>query len=145
MLKDYFQYLMLPTHWSLVISYLYLCSGFPGGSDAKASLYNVGDLCSIPGLGRFPGKGNGNPLQYSCLENSMDRGAWQATVHGVAKDWRWLSDWACTHIDTQQSCVLSKVAGGFSEAFSCKPCRGHSAWPTVTISKGYFFATINEI
>ena len=52
---------------------------FPGGSDGKASAYNVGDLGSIPGLGRFPGEGNGNPLQYSCLENPMDGGAWYAT------------------------------------------------------------------
>ena len=58
---------------------------FPGGSDGKASVYNVGDLGSIPGLGRFPGEGNGNPLQYSTLGNAMDRGAWQATVHGVAE------------------------------------------------------------
>ena len=49
---------------------------FPGGSDGKASAYNVGDSVSIPGLGRSPGEGNGNPLQYSCLENPMDRGAW---------------------------------------------------------------------
>ena len=49
---------------------------FPGGSDGKASVYNVRDLGSIPGLGRFPGEGNGNPLQYSCLEDPMDRGAW---------------------------------------------------------------------
>ena len=49
---------------------------FPGGSDSKASVYNVRDLGLIPGLGRFPGEGNGNPLQYSCLENPMDRGAW---------------------------------------------------------------------
>ena len=56
-----------------------------GGSDSKASAYNVGDLGSIPGLGRSPGEGNGNPLQYSCLENPMDRGAWWTTVHGVAK------------------------------------------------------------
>ena len=49
---------------------------FPGGSDGKASVYNVGDLGSIPGLGRSPGEGNGNPLQYYCLENPMDRGAW---------------------------------------------------------------------
>ena len=48
---------------------------FPGGSDGKASVYNEGDLGSIPGSGRFPGEGNGNPLQYSCLENPMDRGA----------------------------------------------------------------------
>ena len=47
---------------------------------------NAGDLDSIPGLGRSPGEGNGNPLQYSCLENPMDRGAWWATVHGVAKN-----------------------------------------------------------
>ena len=56
---------------------------FPGGSDSKASAYNAGDPGSIPGSGRSPGEGNDYPLQYSCLENSMDRGAWQATVHGV--------------------------------------------------------------
>ena len=59
--------------------------GFPGGSAGKESACNVGDLGSIPGLGRSPGEGNGNPLQYSCLENPMDRGAWRATVHGVVK------------------------------------------------------------
>ena len=66
--------------------------GFPGGSHGKASPCNVGDPGSIPGLGRSPGEGNGYPLQYSCLENSMDRGAWQATVHGVTKSWTRLSD-----------------------------------------------------
>ena len=59
--------------------------GFPGGSDSEESACNVGDLGSIPGLGGSPGRGHGNPLQYSCLEIPMDRGAWQATVHGVAK------------------------------------------------------------
>ena len=54
--------------------------GFPGGSEDKASACNVGDLGLIPGLGRSPREGNGIPLQYSCLENTMDRGAWQATV-----------------------------------------------------------------
>ena len=58
---------------------------FPGGSEVKASARNAGDLGLIPGSGRSPGEGNGNPLQYSCLENPMDRGAWWATVHGVAK------------------------------------------------------------
>ena len=58
---------------------------FPGGSDGKASAYSVGDLGSISGLGRYPGEGNGNPLQYSCLENPMDGGAWEAAVHGVTK------------------------------------------------------------
>ena len=58
---------------------------FPGGSDSKVSAYNVGDLGLIPGLGRSPGEGNGNPLQYSCLENPMDGGVWWAIVNGVAK------------------------------------------------------------
>ena len=60
---------------------------FPSGSDGKVSAYNARDLGSIPGSGRSPREGNGTPLQYSCLENPMDRGAWQATVHGVAKNW----------------------------------------------------------
>ena len=58
---------------------------FPGGSEVKASACIAGDLGSIPGSGGSPGEGNGNPLQYSCLENPMDGGAWWATVHGVAK------------------------------------------------------------
>ena len=57
------------------------------GSDGKGSACNTGDLGLIPGSGRTPGEGNGNPLQYSCLENSMDRGAWWFTVHGVTKSW----------------------------------------------------------
>ena len=60
--------------------------------EVKASACNAGDLGSIPGSGRCPGEGNGNPLQYSCLENPMDRGAWWATVHGVAKSRTRLSD-----------------------------------------------------
>ena len=52
--------------------------GFLAGSDSKESACNVGDLCSVPGLGRSPGGGHGNPLQYSCLENPMDKGAWRA-------------------------------------------------------------------
>ena len=58
---------------------------FPGALDGKASAYNGGDLGSIPGLGRSPGEGNGNPLQCSCLENPRDRGAWWAAVYGVAQ------------------------------------------------------------
>ena len=61
--------------------------GFPGGSDSKQSACNAGDLGLISGLGRSPGEGKGYPLQYHCLENSMDRGAWWAIVHGVAKSW----------------------------------------------------------
>ena len=58
--------------------------GFPSGLSGKESTCNVGDLDLIPGLGKSPGEGNGYPLQYSCLENSMDRGAWWATVHRAA-------------------------------------------------------------
>ena len=61
--------------------------GFPGGSDSKESAYNVGDLGSIPELGQPPGGGHGSPLQYSCMENPMGRGAWWATVHGIPKSW----------------------------------------------------------
>ena len=66
--------------------------GFPGGSDGKVSACNAGDQGLIPGLGRSPKEGNGNPLQYSCLENPMDGRAWWATVHGVAKSRTRLSD-----------------------------------------------------
>ena len=65
---------------------------FPCGPDGKESACNVGDLGSIPALGRSSGEGNGKPLQYSCLENSMDRGAWQVTVYGVTTSWTGLSD-----------------------------------------------------
>ena len=66
--------------------------GFPGDSGGNKSACNAGDPGSVPGSGRSPGEGNGNPLEYSCLENSMDRGTWWATVHGVAKNWTLLSD-----------------------------------------------------
>ena len=80
--------------------YVHIVKGFPGGSDGKESACNTGDLGSVLGLGRSPGEGNGYPLQYSCLENSMDRGAWQATVHGVAKSRTRLSDEAHAHTHT---------------------------------------------
>ena len=71
----------------------------PGGSDGKVSArnHNAGYLGLIPGSGRSPGEGIGNPLQHSCLENPMDGGTWYATVHGVAKSWTWLSDFTFTH------------------------------------------------
>ena len=68
----------------------------PFSSDGKASACNAGDLGSIPGSGRSPGEGNDNPLQYSCLENPMDGGAWGATVHGVAKNQTRLNDFTFT-------------------------------------------------
>ena len=72
-------------------------AGFPVGSDSRESVCNAGDPGSIPGVGRSPGEGNGNPLQYSCLENPMDRGTWQLyTDHGVGKNQTLLSDWSTT-------------------------------------------------
>ena len=72
--------------------------GFPGGSVGKESICNVGDPGSIPGWGRSLGEGNGNSLQYSCLENFIDRGAWRATVYRVAKSWTQLSVWVYIYI-----------------------------------------------
>ena len=66
-------------------------AGFPGGSVGKNPPANAGDAGLIPGSGRFPGEGNGHPLQYSCLENLMDRKAWWATVYGIANSWTRLS------------------------------------------------------
>ena len=73
--------------------------GFPGGSEEKNLPASAGDSDFISGLGRSPGEGNGNPLQYSCLENSMDRGAWQAAVHEVAESRTRLSDQTTTEFD----------------------------------------------
>ena len=72
------------SHTCLSLHVLYT-SGFPGGSDGKESACNAGDLNSVPELGRFLEKETGNQLQYSCLENCIDRGAWRAIVHGVAE------------------------------------------------------------
>ena len=84
------------THSIFPIFKIGLHPGFPAGSDGKESACNPGDLGSIAGSRRAPGEGNGNSLQYSCLENSMDGGAWWATVHGVAKSWTRISDFTFT-------------------------------------------------
>ena len=89
--------------------------GFPACSEVKASAYNVGDLGSIPGLRRSPGEGNGNPLQYSCLENPMDGGAWWATVHGVAKSQTRLRDFTFTFIS-----MLEKAMAPHSSTLAWK-------------------------
>ena len=72
--------------------------GFPGGSEDKASACNAGDLGSIPGSGKSPGEENGNLLQYSCLENPIDRGAWWATVPKITKSWTQLSNFTFPYI-----------------------------------------------
>ena len=85
-----------------------------GGSEIKASACSAGDPWvggSIPGSGRSPGEGNGNPLQYSCLENPMDRGAWWATVHGVTKGWTWLSDFTFQSSSTFGRILITKGKG----------------------------------
>ena len=76
---------------------LILFWGFPGGSAGKESTCNVGDLGSVPESGRSPGGGNGNPFLYSCLENSINRGVWWATVHRVTKSWTQLKQFS-THL-----------------------------------------------
>ena len=90
--------------------------GFPSGSEGKASACVAGDPASIPGSGRSPGEGNGNPLQYSFLEKPMDGGAWWATVHRVAKSQTRLSDYTltleiCTYvsINTHSKCTYLNV------------------------------------
>ena len=90
--------------------------GFPGGSDDKKSACNAGELGSIPGSGRSPGEGTGNPLQYSYLENSMDKGAWRAIVHGVAKSQIKLSDFYSLKF---LACFMAirKRTGGSSNRF----------------------------
>ena len=89
--SSYFEGIWNTKHW-LIIQLQFLKFGFPGGSGGKESTCNAEDLGSIPGSGRSPGEGNDNPLQYSCLENPMDREAWQATVYGAAKSPTQLSD-----------------------------------------------------
>ena len=99
-------------------------TGFPGGSEVKASASNAGDPGSIPESGRSPGEGNGNPLQYSCLENPMDRAAWQATVHGVAKSRTRLSDFTPLHLCVyrlQQAISDMSVSKGCGERFGDYP------------------------
>jgi len=80
------------THTQVLLFLSVWYMGFPGGLGGKESTCNAGDLGSTPGLRRSPGGGHGNPLQYSCLENPTDRGAWRTTVHGVTKSCTWLRD-----------------------------------------------------
>ena len=92
-----FSFLLYDTDWDRLCTIFLLCRlcsllSSARGSDSKESTCNAGDAGLIPGLGRSPGEGHGNALQYSCLENPMNRGARQSTVHGLAKSQTWLSD-----------------------------------------------------
>ena len=106
--------------------------GFPGGSDSKESACNAGDPGSVLGSGRFPGEGHGNPPQYFCLKNSMDRGAWWATVHGVTEprspssEWRVSEDWARTSLIVYYFWFCELV----SPAPVCIPGTWMSLWDT---------------
>ena len=108
-----------------------LIKGFPGDLDGKESDCNVGDPSLIPGLGRSPGGGNGNPFQYSCLENSMDRGAWWATVHGITKNG--------TQLSMQVHELLIKV---FPSLRSCGTCWKRNG--LIDISGFYLLAVLHR-
>ena len=102
------------------LSFTHVLSLLPGGSDGKESACNVGDLGLIPGSGRSSGEGNGNPFQYSCLENPMDGGAWWATVHGVSKSRTRLSDFTFTTSLTFLHNTALKLFCLLSSSFSLK-------------------------
>ena len=94
------------THTHTHTYWLIYVLGFPNGSVVKNLPVNAGDTGSIPRSGRYTGEQNGNPLQYSCLGNPMDKGAWQAVVHGVTKSQTRLIDLACTHNTSSNSKLL---------------------------------------
>ena len=126
------------------------CVTIPGGSVVKNPSANGGDVDLIPGSGRSPGEGNGNPIQYSCLGNPMDRGAWWATIHEVAKSQIWLSDWAhvfvCAHTHTHtpvqplspESClfVMTQSFSVLSPDSSEKWRWRITLWRTITVKWG---------
>ena len=105
--------------------------GFPGGSDGKASACNEGDLGSIPVSQRSPGKRNGNPLQYFCLENYMDRGAWQATVYGVTKSRTCLSDFTFAGYIPNLSVKKKRFKRIIFQAKSLFSCQKNTKFSTI--------------
>ena len=97
--------ILLKPMWNIykINTWVQISLGIPGGSAVKYPPASAGDEGSILGSERSPREGNGNPLQYSCLENTMDRGAWQDTVHGVAKRWTWLKQLSSSSSSSTQS------------------------------------------
>ena len=108
---------------------------FPDDSDGKESSWNAGDPSSIPESQRSPGEGNGYPLQYSCLGNPMDRGAWRATVHGVAKSWTWLSDYHFHFLSTSWQVL--------EYGFKAKPLTMVS-WKSTHMGQSQYIVTVSE-
>ena len=127
--------------------YLYFCLGiFPSGTMVKNLPANAGDARDvglIPGSRRSPGEGNGNPLQYSCLGNCMDRGAWWATVHRVAHSWTRLNNWAHTCIDIYMTLMLSAFLSQFwcTLYFSSLQSKKHTAW---LFHEGLWWVSVRE-
>ena len=124
---------------------------FPGGSEVKASASSAGYLGLIPGSGRSLGEGNGNPLQYSCLENPMDGGAWWATIHRVAKSRTGLSDFTftffqCIYMESRRMVLMNLFAG---QQWTCRQTeqtyghsRGRRGWDELREEHGNTHITI---
>ena len=122
-------------------SWYYLISpiwGFPGGSEGKASAYNAGDPGLIPKSGRFPGEGNGNPLQGSCLENPMDRGAWQATIHMIARSQTSLLAQTVKNLSAMQETGSNLWGEGYSNPLQFSYLEN-------SIDKGVCWATVHGV
>ena len=118
----------LTSHQTRESARIQILMGFPGGSDGKESACNAGDQGLIPGSGRSPGEGNGNPLQYSCLENSMDRGAWRAKSHKELDTTEWLTH---THTDIHPRSPSSKSpAAAAAKSRQSNSVRAHRRQPT---------------
>ena len=115
---------------------------FPGGSEGKESAHNVGDQSSIPGLGRSPEEENGNPLQYSCLENPMDRGASWASVHRVAKSQTWLRDFTFTFFHEYTKSMKNQTLR-WKRICLDKSLQSRKLSPTHLLSFGTYYLSIN--
>ena len=135
--------------WLYLYMYVCMCVWvFPGGSVVKNPPANAGDardMGSIPGLGRSPGVGNDNPLQYSCLENSMDRGAWWDTIPAVTKSQTWLSTHTHTHTHTCM-CILTFSLFITKNVYVIKhdlyvPDLDLSPWPVPTDTSNWYHLT----
>ena len=119
--------------------------GFPAGAEVKASACNVGDLASIPGSGRSPGEGNGNPLQYSCLENPMDGGAWWARVHRSQRvEHNWVTSFSLSHLWKNSYLRLTGVETIKRLFWTLKYCGLEADWKTTQTQTIYYGKEKND-